>query len=305
MRITNGDYGPIEVIAELFSYARYRKADTEKFQDEDWCNHDWLLERLQERIDVVLESFRRLGCDVHETQSLRDNGVDLRLRFEFAGKRRVVGLQVKANNEAERDRTRPRGAETLAGTLKRQAYEAMAKSAVDEWWVLLCFDKTTHARRISSICAELLGEASKFPVTIWQPEKVLSLLSLSDAEVDAVCTRLLCREDEVLKAAVSEAEELSPAALEVVLATLDDALHGQVVADARHLRWHAEGAAGQDEVLDELASSGYVTWSSDRQQYEIEPGAMSGICALYFEGRVRHGLSRESAESFVERLVKG
>ena len=304
MRITNEEYGPLEVLAELFSYTRHKKVDTEQFREEDWCNHDWLLEQLQERIDVVLESFRRLGCDVHETQSLRDHGVDLRLRFEFDGKRRVVGIQVKANNEAEADRKRKKDAPTLAGTLKRQAYEAMSKSGVDDWWVLLCFDKTKHARRISSICAELLGDDSRFPVTVWQPEKALSFLRMSDAEVDAVCTRLLCRDDEVLQAAISEAEDLTPAALEVVLATLDDALHGSIIVEPHDLRWYANGEVGEDEVLDELTSAGYINWSSDRQQYELEPGSTPGLCALYFEGRVRHQLRRESATGFVARLVR-
>jgi hypothetical protein len=306
MRITNDEYGPIEVLAELFSYERLRKADTAQFMREDWCNHDWLLQRLQERIDTVLESYRRLGCDIYETQSLRDHGVDLRFRLDFKGKCRTIGIQVKANNEAERDRKRAKGTETLAGTLKRQAYEAMIKGAVDEWWVILCFDKTKHARRISSICAELLGDPTRFPVTIWQPEKALSLLRLSDEEVDAVCTRLLCRDDEVLKAALNEAEDLSSAALEVILCTLDDALHGEIFFESRELRNLANGEEVHEElsVVEELEYCGYIAWSSDRAQYVVEPGSMPGLCALYFEGRVRHNLSRSSAGVFVARLVR-
>lgn len=304
MRITNEDYGPDDVIAELFSYRRVRKPDTKKFEEDNWCSHDWLIERLQARLDVVLESFRRLGCDVMETQSLRDHGVDIRLRLSFKGKHKVIGIQVKSNNEAEKDRVRPAGSETLAGTLKRQAYEAMTKASVDEWWLILCFDKTKHSRRISNICAELVGGPGDFPVTIWQPEKALSLLQSSEPEIDAACIRLLCHEDEVLREALSDARSLSNAALNIVLGTMDDALHGDVKLIQSVISDLARGDDEPINAVEQLERCGYIAWRADLGMYTVDAGALPGLCALYFEGRVRHRLSRDEAKAFVDDLVR-
>jgi hypothetical protein len=81
----------------------------------------------------------------------------------------------------------------------------------------------------------------------------------------------------------------------------------RTIVENRDVRWFANGEAVNQEftVVEELESCGYLSWSSDRGQYVIDPGSMPGFCALYFEGRVRHSLSRGSAQAFVGRLVRG
>ena len=83
MRITNDDYTPLSILAEVLSYAPASAESTEQFTGADLSSHDYILAMLRERLEAILNSFERLGSDACETQGLDDKGVDLLMKPIF------------------------------------------------------------------------------------------------------------------------------------------------------------------------------------------------------------------------------
>ncbi|WP_343627074.1 hypothetical protein [Roseateles puraquae] len=305
MRITN-DKSLSALLSEMFSYSVAGKKETAIFKSEDWSNHDWLLEQLHDRLDAVLNSYKRLHTEVHVTQGLRDQGVDVRLDFE-AG---VLGFQLKSNREADADaksaKAGPRDRVTLVGKLKSQAQEAFSVGKVDEWWVLLCFDRAKHAKLVSRICSEVRPGKGQL-IKIFEPQNALGFLQLSDAEIDAVSTLILCADDELLVAAREEAVAFSDAALDIIYGTLPDALEGESdISFSALSRFPSkpDREKGVSDAIQELETRGYLSGLfGGGDMFRVSPMAVPAVCALFFEGYVRHGLRHEELIHFVRSLT--
>lgn len=321
MRITNKDYTPLGVLAELLAYSPQAAEVTNRFSDKELSSHDYLLTELRNRLEAILNFFERLGCESSENQGLDDNGVDLLLRFETSEKAQRVGFQVKSNREAdnaaklaqELKQKNPRPVvdpeDTLLKTLKRQAHEARLETKVDEWWVLPCFDLKKHKGRFNAINAHFNNHPDPtWPIRVVPPEQILGLLDMSTGEIDAVCTLLLCRDDEVLSASRREFERLSGAAQNFVRQTFYEALRGDVTVEDSlffDVVRDYEDCPDAAQLLEKLESLGYVAGGKVGEAYKLDPHAFPGLCALYFEGRVRHGLAPSEASAFMWRLLDG
>jgi hypothetical protein len=308
MRITNADYSPLDVLSELLSYTRCTNAETEDFFQGPHASHEWLTASWADKLDVVLNSFRRLGTDVYEQQHIRDYGVDVRLMFDHAGEHHKVGFQLKSNNEAVADSKPKRTGESMVAVLKRQAFEASQRSGVTDWWIVLAFDRAKHAKKVQAINAELLSGATlPIRITVVDPRKAMSFLSMSDQKIDAICTLLLCADDEVLKSAQREVQCMGSFARKIVLAHIGAALNGErQISQDEVWPWDAREDLDEETALEEirdLEGDGFLVADDAGSGYTIEPSAYPGLCALYFEGRVRHELSPSAASEFMERLV--
>lgn len=350
MRITNDDYSPIDLLAEIATRRGTTSGDTHRFFRDHKTSHDWLVDEWFRRVDCILESFKRYGVDVNVTQFVRDQGIDLLFRIsDHHGEPRRLGLQVKSEREAQAERNRKPGQETMIGTLKRQAHDA--RERVDEWWVLCCFDSTKHQNLVQAISSELTGGKQNGWIRVIEPRACAAVLGMSEAEVDAFCTLLLCREDEVLQAARAEVSRHHVHAMNFVFAHLIPGLvDGEPVsreAVANFLEeaiqaseserggcdgdWNADKADeaaggplevgldnhGQDdieyeeghesvdvfEILEELERSGFISAGTYDDDYRIVPTAFPGLCALFFEARVRHGMSDEAAAEYMRYLA--
>ncbi|MPW05879.1 hypothetical protein GCT19_09505 [Paraburkholderia sp. CNPSo 3155] len=308
MRITNADYSPLDVLSELLSYTRCSNVDTEDFFQDEHASHDWLTARWADKLDVVLNSFRRLGTDVYEQQHIRDYGVDVRLTFDHKSEHHKVGFQLKSNNEAVADSRPNRTGESMVAVLKRQAFEAAQRSGVTDWWIVLAFDRVKHAKKVQAINAELLsGTTLPIRITVVDPRKAMAFLSMSDQKIDAICTLLLCADDEVLKSAQSEVRNMGSFARKFVLSHIGDALNGErQISQDDIWSWNTVGDFDDEKAIEEirdLESDGFLIVDDANAGYTVEPGAYPGLCALYFEGRVRHELNPKAAAEFMERLV--
>ncbi len=182
MRITHKFYTPIEIVAELVSPVGVRASHKKKFFDTERTSHDWLTAALVEKLQVVLESFTRYGSEVAETQSVRDYGVDVRLKFEDdKGSLRRIGFQLKSENEARKEKDRRRKkerGESMIAALKRQAFEAERRGDVDEWWIFSCFDLTTHRDLVNTINSEMAGgRSTSFKIRLVDPRRWREILS--------------------------------------------------------------------------------------------------------------------------------
>ncbi|UTM01089.1 hypothetical protein MID00_16560 [Alcaligenes sp. NLF5-7] len=320
MRITNKNYTPLGILAELLAYSPSTDEGTNRFSEKELSSHTYLLSALRERLETILNFFERLGCESSENQGLDDNGVDLLLRFESSGESRRVGFQIKSNREADNaakiaqalKQKSPKPVvdpeDTLLKTLKRQAHEARLETKVDEWWVLPCFDFKKHKGRFTAINAHFNNHPDlRWPVRVVPPQQILGLLEMSLAEIDAVCTLLLCRDDEVLNASRNEFGNLSGAAQNFIRETFYSALVGEVTVEDRDFFDAVRGDEDRPDVgelFEELECCGYVKRACVEENHNLYPHAFPGLCALYFEGRVRHDLKPSQASTFVWRLLE-
>jgi hypothetical protein len=307
MRITNTGYSPIEVVAEIGVSVGITAADTKQFFGNR--SHPQLVELLRDKLDVILASFKRYGSQAAETQYIRDHGVDVRLDFELPdASHRRIGFQIKSNSEADADKlrrtTKRQKEETLVGTLKRQAFEAENTAGVHEWWIVCCFDAAAHRDLISAINSEVGSGIGRPKIRIVEPREAYALLSKDDVDLDALCTLLLCEDDEVLVRARKDCSRLGKKARSVVLQTIGRALEGERELTLDDLLEMFEGDLEKAaNAVDILEGSGYVRQQSGGQIFLINPAEYPGLCALYFEGRVRHDHDPEEAADFVERMM--
>lgn len=319
MRITNKDYTPLGVLAELLAYSPSTDEGTNRFSKKELSSHVHLLFELRERLEAILNFFERLGCESSENQGLDDNGVDLMLRFEDNGKPRRVGFQIKSNREADSAAKIAQACkqkspklvvdpeDTLLKTLKRQAHEARLETKVDEWWVLPCFDFKKHKDRFTAINAHFNNHPDpNWPIRVVSPQQILGLLEMSLHEIDAVCTLLLCGNDEVLSASRLEFGNRSGTAQNFIRETFYRALIGEVEVEDRDffdVVSDDEDCLDAAQLREELESCGYVKSSCIQEHLKLDPHAFPGLCALYFEGRVRHELNPSQASAFMWRLL--
>lgn len=304
MRITN-DCPPHELLCELLAAGLKSEADTATFAEEDWSNHNFICNALRERIDAMLHCYERLGNEAHVTQGVRDNGVDLVL--EVRGRR--IGIQVKSNREAidaTNDR-RARGA-SMESILKMQASDA-TKWRLDEWWVVLCFDVTQkqHAELVRRINSELKQLHLSMQVRIFEPTQAWRMLGLDASEVEALCVRRLCQEDEILVAAQRELGTLGTVARFLVLSTIFEAIadeEARAVSSEELSRMADEincDIEALSDVLDGL--NNYLEPASHRDSYSVHFNQFPGCCALYYSGLVRHEMNAAEAAAFVRQIL--
>lgn len=340
MRITNDNYSPIEILAEIATRRGTTSADTKRFFQDDKTSHDWLVEEWSNRVDCILESFKRYGIDVNPTQFVRDQGIDVLLRVSnHQGSEWRLGLQIKSEQEALKDRTKKAGQETMIGTLKRQSHDAFER--VDEWWILCCFDLAKHHKLVQAINSELTGGKQNRLIRVIDPRACAAVLNMSEAEIDAFCTLLLCRDDVVLRTARGEVAACHPSVAAFVLEHIVPALvYGErisreevasfledAISDSERERSEDDACEDDDdeavveldedgiddseefenldihEMLEELERTGFLHADSYDEDYRIAPTAFPGVCALFFEARVRHELNDDAAASYIRWLT--
>ena len=56
-------------------------------------------------------------------------------------------------------------------------------------------------------------------------------------------------------------------------------------------------------MLEELERTGFLPADSYVEDYRIAPTAFPGVCALFFEARVRHELNDDAAASYIRWLT--
>ncbi|WP_043695993.1 XopAX family type III secretion system effector [Luteibacter sp. 9133] len=308
MRITNDFYDPSQLLAELLSATRYSPEDTAEFFIEERASHDWLVDRWHHQIDVMLGMYKRYGHDVHGSQSLRDHGVDVRVGFEtLDGARRNLGLQIKSNREAEENARRKPKETTLVGTLKQQCQEARSKGSIDEWWIVPCFDAKKFGKLFQTIVSEIPPGTSAFPQRIVSPEQAACFLAMSNDEIIAVCIRLLCKEDAVLREARSEIDDMETLHAYFVLEFLPRALEGERESSqdevARVWRRITDDEGDMNELASTLSILSDFIEQDDALWFHLKPEIHPALCAVYFETRVRHGRDPDSAAALLSLLV--
>ncbi|ACM39547.1 MULTISPECIES: hypothetical protein [Rhizobium/Agrobacterium group] len=305
MFITNA-LSPAETLAEILQKNSSIIADTDWFKTK---KHDADLCPMFESLGVeILQSYKAYRAGCHDIQGMRDDGVDILLKYDSEDGATKIGLQIKSYPEfqdwvAKEDKT-------FMKTLKSQYTEAMQNVGVEHYFLILCTDAHEHRKQIRMISAELKNFAN---LTIVKPVQVRGFTLLSHWELQATVTRLLCQDDPVLNAARECFSDL---------ATLDDYMtldllcrafgganepidNGDLEDIAEQWTELAGGARDMDEVADALGfmeSSGYLRYVGER--YVIVPEEFpNALCAIYFDLRARNGLAADDALAYLVPLL--
>ncbi|MCO7627648.1 hypothetical protein NJC08_14580 [Pseudomonas fluorescens] len=303
MRITNDHYTPEELLLELMPRCTVSREDTADFFSGIKSKHNWLVSAWAEKLDEILNLYKRHGSLVAETQSIRDDGIDVLWKFQILGEEKRIGFQLKSNSEAFANTQKKERSESMIATLKRQAYEAFRSGKIDEWWVVTCFDYTKYSSLIQQINSDVIissNSPTAPTVRLIDPMEAMSFLSKDKGRIDTLCTKLLCADDEVLRAAQNEINSLSDAGAKIVINTIGLALEGKRIFDHDYF-WRMDEETDAGQVAMDLEGVGYIDTSS--HLLEVDPSTFPGLCAMYYEGKVRHGMSSGQASEFISEML--
>jgi len=289
MFITN-ELNPGEMLAELFRGRRVPRDETSIF---DELRHDRdLCPRFAHQINTMLDVYRAYGHEVHDTQSPRDDGIDVLLRYSNRkGEERRAGFQIKSEDEFRQWEARKL---PLMQILKAQHASALANVHVDDYYILLCVDAVRHQKRIRTVCSEMKNFR---PCTIVEPIDLVDFYEMDGLDLWGRTTRLLCQNDRVLKMATDETNSETPDFAFFLIRLVYDAFGGlQTVLDKTLFEawsdWEdfANGEAGHQDRLADILSRllGTGILSDEGADYRIVIDRLPvALCALYFDLRVR------------------
>ncbi|UWR48929.1 hypothetical protein [Phaeobacter inhibens] len=285
------ELSPLEMLSELVNLEGVSSADTKRFAELQHDKH--LCPGFRDRVEAVLDAYKSHRNDVQDTQGMRDEGVDVQLRYHQDGDHRI-GLQIKSHKEIldwkeKRD-------SNFVMRLKAQIAAAVANADIDYYYVLLCTDEVAHTRQIRFICSEL-KQFDK--VRIVRPRQALTFFELDDTWISTFVAQILCKSDPLLDAARHQASSMEDDYAFLLLTLMCMACEGErVVTDERLSEIFDEGAdlsptaatANErlPEILWQLDGSGFNFSTADRDGLTIADFPTSWT-ALYFDQRHRHG----------------
>jgi len=288
MLITH-ELDPGEMLAEILKGRRGRSADTERLaslrHDRDLCP------RVHNRIKAMLDVYAAYRQDAHDIQGLRDEGVDILLKYrDRDDNEHLAGVQIKSHAEFDEWKA---GKNPLPMKLKAQYAAATQALGVTDYYILLCVDEVVHQKHLRLLNSELKAYGG---CTIIDPRDALGFLETPEAEITARVTRILCRDDLVLSAAIEEMDREEPDAAYMLLALTCQALGGDLVVTET---WPSEIWNGLVELAPRqdrpgrlegaygaLQGGGLLKWEGawDIIQLDALP---KGVCALYYDQIVR------------------
>lgn len=285
------ELSPLEMLSELVSLEGVSTADTKRFEE---LRHDeHLCPGFRDRVEAMLGAYKSHRTDVQDIQGMRDDGVDVQLRYHQDGDHRI-GLQVKSHKEIVGWKTK-RDPDFVM-RLKAQLATAVANVDVDYYYVLLCTDEIAHARQIRVICSEL-KQFDK--VRIVRPRQALTFFELDDTWISTFVTQILCQSDPLLEAARNKASSMEGDHAFMLLTLMCMACEGErIVTDERlsdiYDEWTelSPTAAPADERLPALL------WHLDGNGYNFSTVGEDGLTiadfptswtALYFDQKHRLG----------------
>lgn len=305
MFITNA-LSPAETLAEILQKNSSTIADTDWFKTK---THDADLCPMFESLGIeILQTYKAYRAGCHDIQGMRDDGVDVLLKYDAEHGATKVGLQIKSYLEFQDWASKDD--KTFMKTLKSQYTEAMQNVGVDHYFLILCTDAHEHRKQIRMISSEMKKYAD---LTIVKPEQVRGFTHLSHWELQATVTRLLCRDDPVLSAARACFSDTATLSDYMTLDLLCRAFSGvNEPVDSGDLEEIAEqwaelvgGIRDMDEVADTLGfmeSSGYLRYVGER--YEIVPEEFpDALCAVYFDLRARNSLAADDSLAYLVPLL--
>jgi len=305
MFITN-ELTPAEILAELIKGRRTSVGATRRFVK---LKHDKdLVPHFTEQIDSILDVYKAYEMDAHDIQGIRDDGVDLLLRFDHDDVQRRVGLQIKSNDEFDQWAKKKLN---MVEKLKAQYSAARENARVDYYYVLICADDRAHRKRVRTVCSEFKNFRH---CTVIEPRDALGFYDMSPRDLMVRTTRLLCDTDVILRQALREADSVEADVAFFLTSLVCHAFFRGTCVEEENLvelwsQWSElaeNGAKPNDhmaDIFENLVDDGVLEF--DRDRYVIDTAQLpSGLCALFFDLRVRKLESDTNIRDYIVGLLE-
>ncbi|KJV35680.1 hypothetical protein [Luteibacter yeojuensis] len=301
---------PEELLSE---FLRGHDAPDIESEFRDLAHNNDLCPQFTERVDMVLQSYARHHTYVDDIQAMNDQGVDIFFRYRADGmESKNVGIQIKSYKEIEDSLKKDREGEPLESKLASQYLDAKSKHGVKIYYIFLCGDGAlvSHANLERRIRAKY---SSMDDVVVVGPKKAWAFYSLHDYEIAAHCASILCDGDYVLQRARESLNDFKASQQRMLIAWVLLQLEGERYVDVGELQDYGVGYGADDEEDDDLSEDmanlidrleRYADLEYlDGETYKIDPSAFPELCALYFDLRVRHGISGGGAIRYLHSLL--
>lgn len=279
---------PSTLLEELLRYRQARPSQTPRLAA---YNHDELCRKIEDQIELMLDSFRKYQHISHMVQGPRDQGVDVLLKSldDPSEGERYVGIQVKSFKEVANKEN------DLSKQLKSGYFDAKDRygCGLSRYYILLAGDSRLHAKRMDAITNEF---AKTKDVRVINSRYLLTFLDMPQSTVAAVVDRHLSEEDYVRRQALSEAAAYTAPELRYILACLfwafenssDQLPENFWVNDSRMVELaETYGPEVLDQCLASFSDSDFESYAeppSTRIRLEHFPA----IRALYYDLQVRY-----------------
>jgi len=299
---------PAELVAHFFDLRGVTETETQAFR-ELRHNKD-LCPRFRRNVDALLTSYSAYHADVHDIQSMSDEGVDVLLRCTMEGSSAWrIGLQVKSYPEFE-DWVAKRGS-SMTEKLVAQHSRATHNAKVDDYYIVLCTDANEHRGQIRQIVSTFKNYAS---VRVIIPQKALAFYQMWEDLISIEVTRLLCADDLLLTAARDEMQRLEDAEAYLLIHLACSALAGDEIgrddisrmfSDWKELQENEDGKDRDMLVnfINGFEEQNILDVIDEDYSVRIQ-NLPASLCALYFDLKHRHEI-RDMAEHLCSLLGVG
>jgi hypothetical protein len=281
---------PVQAMVELMKGPKARPEQTVRFaklkHDKDLCP------RFRDHLDSILEVYRAYRTDVHDIQGMRDDGVDVLVRFtDDDGTEHKAALQIKSDDEFVQWEKKTLD---LPNKLKAQYATAISNVRVEDYFLVLCVDAVHHRKRIRLLCSELKNYQH---LTIIEPADALGFYDMTGLDRWIRTTRLLCQRDRILMAATDELDGEFVDVAYFIVTLVCQAFEDELDVGQNRLVsiWHdwtefAEDSESSGERLGDVLGSllGAGILKVGGAEYVISVDRLpTAVCGLYFDQKVR------------------
>jgi hypothetical protein len=304
-----GDYVD-RILYDLIFYVQGTPTKTEWFLTQKH-NAD-LCPLAQSQADMIISLFERYRKVVHDTQGLRDRGIDVMVRYqeEGAGEPNFIGIQIKSHDDLKE--------EMWLTKLKAQCFEAIARPQLKRLYVILA--TSIRAKGEREKIRAVAGELGEHPnITIVEPEYAFGFLHLSSQAAGAFVKRFFSKEDIVFRTAVESLDGLTRAQCALVV----EAIRLDAIASSRGLglsradlvessivrelysKYRRVGERGsvQERVAQDIDALDGDPFQTDAysDRITVRSDGYNAVKAIMLDGEVRYGYKDQE---LVEYLVE-
>lgn len=295
---------PLELLSQLLTRPITEKVDGEF---KGIAHNDQLCPRFESLVNALLGAYKRHRSSAYDIQGFTDHGADILVSWENDDGGVVsAALQVKSYKEVEQDLKLEPGKRQLIPTLKTQYVNAKSKHHVDTFYVLLCCDGgKEHRDFVRRVRAEF---TSLSDVKVIDPSQAWAFYEMLPESVVAYCTRVLCAGDPLLHDVEAMFDSRSKAFRWTVITAVVQQLEDMKMLHVDDLEAPDFGDSDEDwqgeidSAIQDLLWSGELK-SVDGSTFELSHDAFMELRALYYDTRVRHGISGSHMVDFLMQVM--
>lgn len=173
------------IIYDLLFLDRSPASKTEEFKGRK--HNDDLVPSFNNKINDIITLFERYHKLSYDTQGIRDNGVDVLLRYQSGEADKYIGFQIKSYDDLEE--------KNWLTKLKAQITDAKNHYNLTDYYIIFCTNAELHRQKMRDASADISRIKDSYVIT---PQNALGFLQLPGHRIGAYLKRKLSVGDEVV-----------------------------------------------------------------------------------------------------------